>query len=74
MSDKPSPEDIEREQGEERSAISNARAYTAPGVTVLYERGRYLHFAECVGCLRSSTPRRGPGSSLIKPLRRRWQR
>jgi uncharacterized Fe-S cluster protein YjdI/CDGSH-type Zn-finger protein len=48
MSDKPSPEDIEREQGEEESAISNARAYTAPGVTVFYDRGRCLHFAECV--------------------------
>jgi uncharacterized Fe-S cluster protein YjdI/CDGSH-type Zn-finger protein len=47
MSDKPPPEDIEREQGEEL-AISNARAYAAPGVTVFYDRGRCLHFAECV--------------------------
>jgi uncharacterized Fe-S cluster protein YjdI/CDGSH-type Zn-finger protein len=28
--------------------ISNARAYAAPGVTVFYDRGRCLHFAECV--------------------------
>jgi uncharacterized Fe-S cluster protein YjdI/CDGSH-type Zn-finger protein len=33
---------------EEQSAISHARAYTAPGVTVYYDRGRCLHFAECV--------------------------
>jgi uncharacterized Fe-S cluster protein YjdI len=33
---------------EEQSAISRARAYTAPGVTVFYDRGRCLHFAECV--------------------------
>jgi uncharacterized Fe-S cluster protein YjdI/CDGSH-type Zn-finger protein len=48
MSDKPPPEDIEREQGKEESAISNARVYTAPGVTVFYDRGRCVHFAECV--------------------------
>ena len=29
-------------------AISHARPYTAPGVTVFYDRGRCLHFAECV--------------------------
>ena len=39
--------DREEEQGEEL-AISHARAYTAPGVTVYYDRGRCLHFAECV--------------------------
>ena len=32
----------------EELAISQARAYSAPGVRVLYERGRCLHFAECV--------------------------
>ena len=34
--------------GEERLPISHARAHTAPGVTVFYDRGRCLHFAECV--------------------------
>jgi uncharacterized Fe-S cluster protein YjdI/CDGSH-type Zn-finger protein len=29
-------------------AISDARAYTGPDVTVFYDRGRCLHFAECV--------------------------
>jgi uncharacterized Fe-S cluster protein YjdI/CDGSH-type Zn-finger protein len=48
MSQKPPAEDIEREQGEQQSAISHARAYSAPGVTVYYDRGRCLHFAECV--------------------------
>ena len=33
---------------EEQAAISHARAYTAPGVTVFYDAGRCLHFAECV--------------------------
>ncbi|HZB09048.1 MAG TPA: (4Fe-4S)-binding protein [Rubrobacter sp.] len=33
---------------EEQLAISHARSYTAPGVTVFYDRGRCLHFAECV--------------------------
>src|ERR687889_2567089 len=32
----------------EELASSNARSYTAPGVTVFYDRGRCLHFAECV--------------------------
>jgi hypothetical protein len=32
----------------EELAISHARPYTAPGVTVFYDRGRCLHFAECV--------------------------
>ena len=32
----------------EESAISHARAYSAPGATVYYDRGRCLHFAECV--------------------------
>jgi uncharacterized Fe-S cluster protein YjdI/CDGSH-type Zn-finger protein len=32
----------------EELAISDARAYTAPGVTVFYDRGRCLHFAECL--------------------------
>src|ERR687896_1831112 len=41
MSHKPSPD-------REELAISNARAYTAPGVRVFYDRGRCLHFAECV--------------------------
>ena len=27
---------------------SPTRSYTAPGVTVFYDRGRGLHFAECV--------------------------
>jgi uncharacterized Fe-S cluster protein YjdI/CDGSH-type Zn-finger protein len=48
MSQKHPAEDIEREQGEQQSAISHARAYFAPGVTVFYDRGRCLHFAECV--------------------------
>jgi uncharacterized Fe-S cluster protein YjdI len=34
--------------GEEELAISYARAYTASGVTVFYDRGRCLHFAEYV--------------------------
>jgi uncharacterized Fe-S cluster protein YjdI/CDGSH-type Zn-finger protein len=42
MSHKPSAED------REESVISHARAYSAPGVTVFYDRGRCLHFAECV--------------------------
>ena len=29
-------------------AISNARAYTGPDVTVFYDGGRCLHFAECM--------------------------
>src|SRR5919107_668558 len=33
---------------EEQLAISHARAYTAPGVSVFYDGGRCLHFAECV--------------------------
>src|SRR5215212_916006 len=47
MSQKPPAgrEDLDRE---EELAISHARAHTAPGVTVYYERGRCLHFAECV--------------------------
>jgi uncharacterized Fe-S cluster protein YjdI len=32
----------------EELAISDARAYTGPEVTVYYDRGRCLHFAECV--------------------------
>src|SRR5918998_1723746 len=49
MSQKPPAggEDQDREEKEE-SAISHARAYTAPGVTVFYNRGRCLHFAECL--------------------------
>ena len=42
---KPPPQ---REEEEQLSAISHARAYTAPEVTVYYDRGRCLHFAECV--------------------------
>ena len=47
MSQKPPAgrEDLDRE---EELAISHARAYTAPGVRVFYDRGRCLHFAECV--------------------------
>src|SRR5215217_2781790 len=40
-------EDLDREEVREL-AISHARAYSAPGVTVFYDRGRCLHFAECV--------------------------
>jgi uncharacterized Fe-S cluster protein YjdI len=32
----------------EELAISDARPYTTPGVRVFYDRGRCLHFAECV--------------------------
>src|SRR5215211_4781873 len=32
----------------EELAISHARPYTAPGVRVFYDRGRCLHFAECI--------------------------
>jgi uncharacterized Fe-S cluster protein YjdI/CDGSH-type Zn-finger protein len=42
MTQKPSP------NREEQVAISHAQSYTAPGVTVFYDRGRCLHFAECV--------------------------
>jgi hypothetical protein len=43
---------------EEGMAISHARAYTAPGVTVFYDRRRCLHFAECVrGGERAGVPR-----------------
>src|ERR687897_852465 len=47
MSQKPPAgrEDLDRE---EELAISHARAYTAPGVRVFYDRGRCLHFAECI--------------------------
>jgi uncharacterized Fe-S cluster protein YjdI len=41
MSQKPSAD-------RDELAISQARAYTAPGVRVFYDRGRCLHFAECV--------------------------
>jgi uncharacterized Fe-S cluster protein YjdI/CDGSH-type Zn-finger protein len=41
MSQKPSAD-------REELAISDARAYTGPDVTVFYDRGRCLHFAECV--------------------------
>ena len=41
MSQKPSAD-------REELAISHARPYTAPGVRVFYDRGRCLHFAECV--------------------------
>ena len=33
---------------EEQLAISHARSYTVPGVTIFYDRRRCLHFAECV--------------------------
>ena len=42
MSQKPPPD------REEELAISHARSYTAPGARVFYDRGRCLHFAECV--------------------------
>jgi uncharacterized Fe-S cluster protein YjdI/CDGSH-type Zn-finger protein len=47
MSQKPPAgrEDLDRE---EELAISHAQAYTAPGVRVFYDRGRCLHFAECI--------------------------
>src|SRR4051794_20245532 len=32
----------------EELAISHAWAYTAPSVTVFYDRGRCLHYVECV--------------------------
>lgn len=41
MTQKPPPD-------REELAISHARAYTGPDVTVFYDRGRCLHFAECV--------------------------
>ena len=41
MTQKPPPD-------REELAISDARAYTGPDVTVFYDRGRCLHFAECV--------------------------
>jgi uncharacterized Fe-S cluster protein YjdI len=44
MSQKPSAD----REDEEELAISQARSYTAPGVRVYYDRGRCLHFAECV--------------------------
>jgi len=47
MSQKP-PAGREDQDREEELAISHARAYTAPGVTLFYDRGRCLHFAECV--------------------------
>jgi uncharacterized Fe-S cluster protein YjdI/CDGSH-type Zn-finger protein len=50
MTQKP-PADREEAEKEEKAvelAIANARAYTAPGLTVYYDRGRCLHFAECV--------------------------
>ena len=44
MSHKP-PTDTEQQ---ELAILSHARSYTAPGVRVFSDRGRYLHFAECV--------------------------
>jgi uncharacterized Fe-S cluster protein YjdI/CDGSH-type Zn-finger protein len=48
MSQKPPADREDLDSEEEKLAISHARAYTAPGVTVYYDRGRCLHFAECV--------------------------
>jgi uncharacterized Fe-S cluster protein YjdI/CDGSH-type Zn-finger protein len=48
MSQKLPPKREPTPDSEEGSAISQARAYTAPGVTVYYDRGRCLHFAECI--------------------------
>jgi uncharacterized Fe-S cluster protein YjdI/CDGSH-type Zn-finger protein len=45
MTQKKPPANKEEEEG---LAISEARVYSAPGVTVFYDRGRCLHFAECV--------------------------
>jgi len=42
----------------EELAISDARAYTSPDVTVFYDRERCLHFAECVRGLPDSLRRR----------------
>ena len=42
MSQKKAPSD------REEAAISHVRAYSAPGATVYYDRGRCLHFAECL--------------------------
>ena len=44
----PLDREAEKEEKEEKLAISNARAYNAPKVTVYYDRERCLHFAECV--------------------------
>jgi len=52
MSQKPPPDrEAEKEVKEEELAISHARAYTATGVTVYYDGGRCLHFAECISGL-----------------------
>ena len=48
MTQKPPPDREEVEKEEEELAISDARAYTGPDVRVFYDRGRCLHFAECV--------------------------
>ena len=48
MSQKPPADREDLDSEEEKLAISHARAYTAPGVTVYYDRGRCLHFAERV--------------------------
>ena len=45
---RPLDREAEKEEKEEKLTISNARAYNAPKVTVYYDRGRCLHFAECV--------------------------
>src|SRR5919112_5678253 len=48
MTQKPPPDREEVEKEEEELAISDARAYSGPDVTVFYDGGRCLHFAECV--------------------------
>ena len=48
MSHKPPADREPPSDREEQLRVSHARAYTAPGVTVLYDRGRCLHFAECI--------------------------
>jgi uncharacterized Fe-S cluster protein YjdI/CDGSH-type Zn-finger protein len=48
MTQKPPADREDLDSEEEKLAISQARAYTAPRVTVYYDRGRCLHFAECV--------------------------
>lgn len=71
----PLDRETEKVENEEKLAISNARAYNAPKVTVYFDRGRCCTSPSAfVACLRSSTSRSGLGSSQITPLLKRWQR
>jgi hypothetical protein len=45
MSQKPPADREDLDSEEDKLAISDARAYTGPDVTVFYDRGRCLHFA-----------------------------